>query len=104
MICAITMATVIILIILIGKLVDRAEEKSEKWLWWAKPNYEEPPEEEGKAIKILKQISIIIIALALGFLIGWRMTVTKGAIEIDKANNHIGYFTVFGQTDEYYID
>lgn len=55
-------------------------------------------------MKILKQISIIIIALALGFLIGWRMTVTKGIIEIDKANNHIGYFTVFGQTDEYYID
>lgn len=46
-----------------------------------------------------KQIVIIIIALIL---IGWRMTVTKGTIEIDKANNHIGYFTVFGQTDEYY--
>lgn len=25
-------------------------------------------------------------------------------IEVDKANEHIGYFTVFGQTDEYYID
>ena len=24
--------------------------------------------------------------------------------EIIKANEHIGYFTVFGQTDEYYID
>lgn len=23
---------------------------------------------------------------------------------VDKANEHIGYFTVFGQTDEYYID
>ena len=52
----------------------------------------------------MKQILIIIMALVLGFLIGWRMTVTKGTIEIDKANNHIGYFTVFGQTDEYYID
>lgn len=51
-----------------------------------------------------KQIVIIIIALILGFFIGWRMTVTKGTIEIDKSNNHIGYFTVFGQTDEYYID
>lgn len=58
-------------------------------------------EREGREIK---QISIIIITLILGFLIGWRMTVTKGVIEIDKANNHIGYFTVFGQTDEYYID
>ena len=52
----------------------------------------------------IKQILIIIMALVIGFFIGWRMTVTKGTIEIDKANNHIGYFTVFGQTDEYYID
>lgn len=57
-----------------------------------------------REVREIKQISIIIIALILGFLIGWRMTVTKGVIEIDKANNHIGYFTVFGQTDEYYID
>jgi hypothetical protein len=57
-----------------------------------------------REVREIKQISIIIIALILGFLIGWRMTVTKGIIEIDKANNHIGYFTVFGQTDEYYID
>ena len=57
-----------------------------------------------REVSEIKQISIIIIALALGFLIGWRMTVTRGIIEIDKANNHIGYFTVFGQTDEYYID
>ena len=63
-----------------------------------------PLNEEVREIKTLKQISIIIIALILGFLIGWRMTVTKGIIEIDKTNNHIGYFTVFGQTDEYYID
>lgn len=57
-----------------------------------------------REVREIKQISIIIITLILGFLIGWRMTVTKGVIEIDKANNHIGYFTVFGQTDEYYID
>ena len=57
-----------------------------------------------REVREIKQISIIIIALILGFLIGWRMAVTKGVIEIDKANNHIGYFTVFGQTDEYYID
>lgn len=58
----------------------------------------------GREVSENKQIVIIIIALVIGFLIGWRMTVTKGTIEIDKANNHIGYFTVFGQTDEYYID
>lgn len=57
-----------------------------------------------REVSEIKQILIIIMALVIGFLIGWRMTVTKGTIEIDKANNHIGYFTVFGQTDEYYID
>lgn len=57
-----------------------------------------------REVSEIKQILIIIIALILGFFIGWRMTVTKGTIEIDKVNNHIGYFTVFGQTDEYYID
>lgn len=57
-----------------------------------------------REVSEIKQILIIIMALVIGFFIGWRMTVTKGTIEIDKANNHIGYFTVFGQTDEYYID
>ena len=57
-----------------------------------------------REVSEIKQILIIIMALVLGFFIGWRMTVTKGTIEIDKSNNHIGYFTVFGQTDEYYID
>lgn len=46
----------------------------------------------------------IALALILGVLIGWRMTILNGNIEIAKANEHIGYFTVFGQTDEYYID
>lgn len=52
-------------------------------------------------MKIIKQILIIIVTLALGFLIGWRATVLNGNIEVD---GNTGYFTVFGQTDEYYID
>lgn len=48
-----------------------------------------------------KTIAIAVLALILGVLIGWRMTILNGNIEI---NEHIGYFTVFGQTDEYYID
>ena len=51
-----------------------------------------------------KTIAIAALALILGIFIGWRMTVLNGNIEVDKANPLIGYFTVFGQTDEYYID
>lgn len=40
----------------------------------------------------MKQIVIIIIALILGFFIGWRMTVTKGTIEIDKEKIYSGMF------------
>lgn len=54
--------------------------------------------------KFVREIIVVIIALIIGFLVGWRTTVTQGSIEVDKANEHIGYFTVFGQTDEYYID
>lgn len=54
--------------------------------------------------KFVRQILVFIIALIIGFLVGWRTTVTQGSIEVDKANEHIGYFTVFSQTDEYYID
>lgn len=34
----------------------------------------------------------IALALILGVLIGWRMTILNGNIEVDKANEHIGYF------------
>lgn len=51
-----------------------------------------------------KTIAIAAITLILGVLIGWRITILNGIIEVDKANEHIGYFTVFGQTDEYYIN
>ena len=54
--------------------------------------------------KFVREIIVVVIALIIGFFIGWRTTVTQGSIEVDKANEHIGYFTVFGQTDEYYID
>ena len=54
--------------------------------------------------KFVREIIVVIIALIIGFFIGWRTTVIQGSIEVDKANKHIGYFTVFGQTDEYYID
>lgn len=54
--------------------------------------------------KFVRQILVVIIALIVGFLVGWRTTITQGSIEVDNANEHIGYFTVFGQTDEYYID
>lgn len=54
--------------------------------------------------KWVRQIIIIALTLIIGFIIGWRTTVVKGIIAVDKANEHIGYFTVFGQTDEYYID
>ena len=54
--------------------------------------------------KFVREIIVVIIAIIIGFFIGWRTTVIKGSIEVDKANEHIGYFTVFGQTDEYYID
>lgn len=54
--------------------------------------------------KWVRQIVIVAITLVIGFIIGWRTTVVNGIIEVDKANEHIGYFTVFGQTDEYYID
>ena len=51
-----------------------------------------------------KTLAVSALALILGVLIGWRITVLNGIIEVDKTNPHIGYFTVFGQTDEYYID
>lgn len=51
-----------------------------------------------------KTLAVSALALIIGVLIGWRMTILNGNIETDKANEHIGYFTVFGQTDEYYID
>lgn len=51
-----------------------------------------------------KTIAVAALTLILGVLIGWRMTVLNGNIEVDKVNPHIGYFTVFGQTDQYYID
>ena len=41
MMCAIIMVIAVAVIILIGKLADRADEKSEKWLWWAKRNYKD---------------------------------------------------------------
>lgn len=49
-------------------------------------------------MKFIKNIFIIIISLALGFIIGWRATVLNGIISV---NEHIGYFECWGQVDEY---
>ena len=54
--------------------------------------------------KVVRQTIVVVFALVLGIIIGWRTTVINGIIKVDNANEHIGYFTVFGQTDEYYID
>lgn len=57
--------------------------------------------------KFSKAIAFLLVAILLigiGFFVGYRTTVLNGNIEIDNGNEHIGYFTVFGQTDVYYID
>lgn len=55
-------------------------------------------------MKIIKKVIPIVLALIIGFIIGWRATIINGVISVDKGNNHIGYFEYWGQVDEYYID
>lgn len=55
-------------------------------------------------MKIIKKAISIVLALILGFIVGWRATIINGVISVDKGNNHIGYFECWGQVDEYYIE
>ena len=55
----------------------------------------------------MKKIAIafaIILALIVGFLIGWRATILNGNISVDEANGNIGYFECWGRVDQYFIN
>ena len=54
--------------------------------------------------QLIIKILSFILALALGFVIGWRTTVINGIISVDPNNANIGYFECWGYVDQYYID